>query len=145
MSYIECKNKNEYRLDDNLYIRDIKCCQCTEKAGNKYIIDCKIIERGNHRYAYLPGEAFISRDNKKLWLDEKAMGKIALAIKAFEDAVLDAKETYTKAVVPECDLTIFYKRNIKRHYDFVTLHEMASESQMKLVTDRKVEWMVKDI
>ena len=48
MNYIECKNKNEYRLDDNLYIRDIKCCQCTEKAGNKYILTCKIIERGKH-------------------------------------------------------------------------------------------------
>jgi len=79
MSYKECKNKNEYLLDGNRFIRTIQRCRCTEKVGNQYVLDCKIVERGNQSYTYLPGDAFLSRYDQKLWLDEKAKEEICSA------------------------------------------------------------------
>ena len=88
------KNPNEYNLDGKRFIEKIRFCNCYEKRGDTYLLDCRIHQRGMRVYEYRKNSLFISGylKNVVLWLSEDARNDVNAALKAFDGKVERMKE-----------------------------------------------------
>ena len=146
MSYVECKNKNEYIIDDKRFIRDIKKIECVRKLDNEYVLECKIIQRGEHSYAFSTLNEYIFRNGKKLWLSENAKKKVENAIKEFEETIKEAEKSFSKAFLNEFGITILYKRSNTFYYDCIIKWENENLGEsIRFIKNTDIEWMIREI
>ena len=120
------KNENEYRENDRLYIRAIRKCICKEKSNGKYLLTCKIHERGEHEYVYTEGEPCLKRDRKMFWLADEAgvFGKSALetareAAALFDEKASEVRKEAEKVRIIENVYDLYYRRSPRGTFDLL--------------------------
>lgn len=93
------KNENEFVSDGKRYIKEIKKVVCKEKHGKEYLLECKIIERGNHEYVYTPDTDFLKKrfGEKGVFLSDSAKQTLGKAIDAMEARIALHRAEMTEA------------------------------------------------
>lgn len=116
------KNKNEYRIGERLYIDEIKKCVCIGKDGDRYVLTCKIIQRGEGIYYLSENGDYISKtsypERKKFWLSSNAEIRVKSAVEKFNSDADMAKNTFVKVDIGEIKTVIYYK-HIGMEYEYL--------------------------
>ena len=89
------KNPNEYLLDGKRYVEKIRSCDCTERQDGAYVLDCRIHQRGQHEYNYVPGNGCITKrfnDRRVFFLADDALHTAETAVAAYKNRVEETKE-----------------------------------------------------
>lgn len=103
---------NEYIDGDKRYINNICKCVCSEKRGDYYVLQCNIVQRGEHEYFYEPGFGYIKKDlgNKKLWLTDNSAAQADAAMRDLNEKIEKAQIAgYSFDMLPECDFSVYYE------------------------------------
>ena len=108
---------NEFIDGDKRFIKNIRKCECTEKNNDCYVLNCRIIQRGEHEYAYKPGTGYLNKSygctfsDKKLWLTENAVLQADAAISKIE-AIIKAGTTngFTYGNPDGYGFAVYYER-----------------------------------
>ncbi len=143
-------NPNEYKLDGNRFIKKIKRIGCEVKDQDAYILCCKIRQRGDHEYTYIPGNRFITKQfsNRVLWLDEDALAAAEEAVKRFDERVNKARGW--KGIMATClneTITIHYHRVMGKKYEFYLECRNKDILLEKFYSGRpdEIRWLIRDI
>ena len=116
------KNTNEYRLDGKIYILDVKKSSCKEIVGERYILNCKIKQRGEHEYFFIKNNDFITKQysDKRLYLTPKAKKKIEKTVEEI-DAILDEmhRPGYRLVYIPDIGMKFWYRGVSRGVYTFI--------------------------
>ncbi len=112
------KNENEYRIEDRLYVKNIKRCTCEEKTGDTYMLWCKIHQRGEKNYFYRPGAAYLERTGgKKLWLSEAAAATVLQTVTQFDGQLTALKREEYRFPIVEDSFTLYLKQKEENVFD----------------------------
>ena len=114
------KNENEFWEDGKLYLRSIKRCICTEKCADRYVLSCKIHQRGTKDYLYTQGDSYLQLDcsEKRFWLTEEAMRTVTEAIEKLEALVERAHSGFVA----------YYRRHPSGRYDCLLSYKNKSSA-----------------
>ncbi len=119
----QMKNPNEYRDDGKLFIKKIRGCHCKEKLDEDYLLSCKIIQRGEHRYTCKKECDWIKRDDKKFWLSADAKESVVKEINSFDAFINDfMKGEFHEIKCEDEVLSIFYRKS-GGEYDFIVKYK----------------------
>ena len=73
----------------------IRRCDCTERQDDAYVLNCRIHQRGQHEYDYVPGNGCITKqfnDQRVLFLADDALHTVEAAVEAYKNRVEETKE-----------------------------------------------------
>lgn len=114
-------NENEYRENGKVYLRSIRRCICTEKCADRYVLSCKIHQRGTKDYLYTKDEPYLQVDcsEKRFWLTEEAMRTVLAAIEKLEALVERAHSGFVA----------YYRRCESGRYDCLLSYKNKSSAQ----------------
>lgn len=126
------KDKNEYRMDDRLYVKTIKRCTCEEKTGDTYTLCCKIHQRGEKNYSYRPGAEYLERlGGKKLWLSEEAAATVIQTVNQFDNMLTALKREEYRLPIIEGEFDLYFRQHEEKIFD--TLLHITKDGKEKLV------------
>lgn len=139
-------NKNEYRINDKLYLKTIQICHCVRKSGPHYFLTCKILQRGEQEYCLSENMDFIlsPHNARKLWLSAPAKNLIRDAIHTFEANRIRALTTFTRVEIKEMQITLFYSHTSSCAYDFL-LVKNAPEKEWTLHFETTIGQMIRKL
>lgn len=126
------KNKNEYIEDGKRYIEKIKSCTCRGYERGKYLVICKIQQRGNHYYLYDKKEGYISKELSKnrFYLSDSSEKSIKNSIDEFNSDVEKIKSGIPCVHSATLCTTFYYRHTENGSYD-VLLEFVDKEGEMK--------------
>lgn len=146
----QLKNKNEFRENGNLYIRELRRCSCVRKEKDEYTLYCWVHQRGKDYYSFRKEDKWITKKNsagRKLWLGEDAMNTVLKAIDAFDAESADPHAyAFDVLNLTDCELfQIFYrpaednrKVDFTERFDFILRYRRYDASEgKKTITERK--------
>ena len=109
----------------------IKRCVCLQKDGDEYQLICKIHQRGEGQYLYLPGTACLKRSHtdKGLYLSESAQQTVDRAAAIFDDETSEEVMLYyMKAEICEGRAAIWFRRLSRYRFSAVLTYKDAEGS-----------------
>ncbi len=115
------KKENEYVMDGQRYLRDIRKCECLRSEGEEYYLECRIHQRGEHFYWYRMDSGLLRKawsNTIRLALEEKAEDRIRAEIRRFEEQIrgFDAAGS-VRVPLGEGKFTLFYRRVSVKTFD----------------------------
>lgn len=139
-------NKNEYRINNRLYLKTIQTCHCVRKSGPRYFLTCKIPQRGEREYCLSENMDFIQspHSTRTLWFSPPAKNSIRDAIHAFEANKIRALTTFTRVEIEEMQITLFYSHTSSCAYDFL-LVKNATEKEWTLHFGTTIGQMIRKL
>ncbi len=110
-------NNNEFVNGEKRFVKVIRKCRCSEKIDDVYVLECKIQQRGEKQYCYIPGSHYISlvsctHEGGRLWLTDQSESQADLAVTDFE-SVLEKADAhgwgYSSNNSPDETFALFYE------------------------------------
>ena len=144
------KNPNEFSADGKIFLRKIRSCVCSEKLGDRYLLECGIHQRGRHTYEYVRGNGFIDKQLscRRLWLSGSAEGTVLRAADDFDSKlkkILSGGE-YVRTDAPGTGLAVYYRFNPISGYRFLTVAETGrSGIRYSYYDSRSLEEMLHEV
>ncbi len=126
-------NPNEYNDGGRLYVEKIDECHCSRKVGDRYVLDCRIHQRGMRSYTCGAAAEYIEYDpdGKRLWLSEAAAELVKGKIRGFEGHIALVKDgNFARLPLEEMDTVLYYKHEPSGLYSY--LLEYADRSGLRV-------------